>query len=72
MNRINDLFLLYYIFLFQRYNDEHGKKEVNSLPGVAEEEGNEVEEVSDIEAEERPKAVRRLSFSSSTFAPAPS
>ena len=60
-----DLFLLYYFLLFQSCNDEHGQEVVNSLPEDAEEEVNEVEEVSDAEAEKRPKAVRRLSFSNS-------
>ena len=63
-----DLFLLYYILLFQSCNDEHGQEVVNSL---TEEEANEVQEVSDAEAEERPKAVRRLSFSNSPEANEP-
>ena len=63
--------ICYNIFLFQSCNDEHGQERVNSLPEDAEEEANEVEEVSDVEAEERPKAVRRLSFSNSPEANEP-
>ena len=72
MNCINGpVSICYNIFSFQSCNDENGQEVVNSLPEDAEEEANEVEEVSDVEAEERPKAVRRLSFSNSPEANEP-
>ena len=72
-SEVAEYYCLCFIHLFQGNADEHSQEGAYSLPEDVEEEdmaANEVEDVHDVDAEERPaavvvaKAVRRLSFSS--------